>query len=64
MSYVGPETSHTTQRLDGNWRPPETRNGHRFPGGLLALGIVAGLGYLAWNYFGPDLQRYIKMSRM
>lgn len=32
---------------------------------LLIAGIaVAGLGYLAWTYFGPDLRRYLKIHSM
>jgi hypothetical protein len=33
--------------------------------GLLLAGLAAlGLGALAWYYLGPDLRRYIKISRM
>jgi hypothetical protein len=31
---------------------------------LLTGAAIIGLGVLAWNYLGPDLRRYIKMSRM
>jgi hypothetical protein len=38
-------------------------------GGLSAGWVIGGvavlaLGYLAWQHFGPDLRRYIKMERM
>ena len=34
------------------------------PGWLLTGLAVAGIGFLAWNYLGTDLIRYIKMERM
>ncbi|HZV07030.1 MAG TPA: hypothetical protein VE999_18250 [Gemmataceae bacterium] len=40
------------------------REGVRRPGLLLAGLAVVGLGALAWYYFGPELRRYIKVSRM
>jgi hypothetical protein len=44
-------------------RPEQRSGGPRW--GLLITGLaVAGLGILAWNYLGPDLRRYIKISRM
>ena len=55
---------------DLQWQPE-----YRFPGlvehygrpspGLVIAGVaVVGLGVLAWNMFGPDLVRYIKIERM
>jgi hypothetical protein len=33
--------------------------------GLLLAGLAAfGLGALAWYYLGPELRRYIKLTRM
>ncbi len=26
--------------------------------------VIAGLGLWAWNYFGPDLRRYLKIKSM
>jgi hypothetical protein len=26
--------------------------------------VVVGLGVMAWNYLGPDLRRYLKISNM
>jgi hypothetical protein len=35
------------------------------PLALIGAGLViAGIGLMAWNYLGPDLRRYIKMSSM
>jgi hypothetical protein len=31
---------------------------------LIAGAVVAGLSYLAWTYFGPDLKRYLKVHSM
>jgi hypothetical protein len=48
--------------------PDRTEGGLNFLGpstGLLVGGaVVAGLAYLAWRYVGPDLVRYMKISRM
>jgi hypothetical protein len=33
--------------------------------GLLVTGlVVVGLGIMAWQVLGPDLQRYLKIERM
>jgi hypothetical protein len=33
--------------------------------GLLLTGlVVVGLGFVAWNYLGPDLRRYLKIRSM
>lgn len=40
------------------------REGVRNSGWLLAGLAALGLGALAWYYLGPDLRRYIKISRM
>ncbi len=42
----------------------EWDTGGRFPGWLVAGLALAGLGALAFYYFGPDLRRYLKMERM
>lgn len=34
------------------------------PGLLIAGAAVVGLGWLAWNYLGPDLRRYMKIHSM
>lgn len=34
------------------------------PGLLIAGAAVIGLGWLAWNYLGPDLRRYMKIHSM
>jgi hypothetical protein len=31
---------------------------------LIAGAVVVGVGFLAWHYLGPDIRRYIKISRM
>jgi hypothetical protein len=40
------------------------REAVRRPGLMLAGLAAVGLGALAWYYFGPELRRYIKVSRM
>ncbi len=52
----------------GDWqRYPESyrrRGGLPIPGLLVGGLVVAGLGALAWYYFGPDLRRYLKIRNM
>jgi hypothetical protein len=31
---------------------------------ILTSLVMLGLGAVAWNYLGPDLRRYIKLSKM
>lgn len=50
-------------------RPPQTGGLTAMGGpsttGLLVAGLaVAALGFLAWQYFGPDLVRYMKIRNM
>jgi len=47
-------------------REPSWRGGSVLPSsGLLIGGLaVAALGFLAWQYFGPDLIRYLKIRNM
>jgi hypothetical protein len=58
------------QSQGGDWRPayqsyPVRRDGSGLARDLVVAGLaVAGIGALAWYYFGPDLRRYIKMSSM
>ncbi len=57
------------QPAQGRWldpsfvaRPPDSGGSvMRF---LLTGLAVAGLGIMAWNYFGPDLRRYLKIRSM
>ncbi len=70
MSSTGTDSVRAMQsRGEGRWAgfprygPPSPQGNQHF--GLLVTGLVAlGLGVLAWNYFGPDLRRYIKIERM
>ncbi len=70
MSYEGPDSLRTAQRQGEYWQPSYPRYGPpRDSGGssvgLLVTGLaVIGLGILAWNYLGPDLRRYLKISNM
>jgi hypothetical protein len=43
----------------------QRRGSGALPTGLLVGGlVVVGLGFLAWYYLGPDLQRYMKIRNM
>jgi hypothetical protein len=59
-----------TQRQDEEWRrsyapPAESREYGGAPWGLIMTGLViGGLAAMAWTYLGPDLRRYLKISRM
>jgi hypothetical protein len=49
----------------GYSRPVERQESGSVPWGLIIGGLViGGMAAMAWNYFGPDLRRYIKMSNM
>ncbi|MGH7170886.1 MAG: DUF6893 family small protein [Gemmataceae bacterium] len=39
-------------------------SGGKSSGWLLAGLAALGLGILAWNYFAPDVRRYIKIRNM
>ena len=70
MSSVGPDSLRSAQRQSEEWRgaypppaPPRDYGGSRW--GVLVTGlVVVGLGVMAWNYLGPDLKRYLKMTNM
>jgi hypothetical protein len=68
MSRLTPENqSRVPYAPDDDWRryggvAERRRSGG--PGLLLTGLIVVGLGALAWNYFGPDLRRYLKIRSM
>jgi hypothetical protein len=53
------------ERRDDNALSRRSMNDSAPPWGLVITGLaVVGLGIVAWNYFGPDLRRYIKIKRM
>ena len=68
MSSVGPDSLRQAPQHGEHWRggylAPIRNSGG--PGlGLLVTGlVVVGLGVMAWNYIGPDLRRYLKISNM
>ena len=70
MSSVTSDRLRESQRQDEDWReryssPAERQDSGGAPWGLIVTGVVVGaLAALAWNYFGPDLRRYIKMTNM
>ncbi len=70
MSSVRTDSLRESQRQGEDWRgsyssPSNFADSGAPPWGLILGGLViGGLAALAWNYFGPDLRRYIKMSRM
>jgi hypothetical protein len=70
MSSVTSDSSRGSLREEEEWRgsysrPVERQDAGGVPWGLIAGGlVVGGLAAMAWNYFGPDLRRYIKIERM
>jgi hypothetical protein len=70
MSSAGSNSLRASLRESEDPRagyPPlaSPRNSGGPPWGLLVTGlVVVGLGVMAWNYLGPDLRRYLKMSNM
>lgn len=44
--------------------PRRAESGLPVPGWLVAGLVVAGAGYLAWQHFGPDFRRYLKIKSM
>jgi hypothetical protein len=69
MSSETSDRIRTAPRAMGDWeagypyRGHQVHNGHT-PGLILTSLVMLGLGAVAWNYFGPDLRRYIKLSKM
>jgi hypothetical protein len=41
-----------------------SNDGGGVPGWLITGLVVAGLGYFAWKFIGPDLRRYMKIRSM
>ncbi len=70
MSYVESDNPRGSPQPGNDWqrgyaRPAFPRSSGGPPWGMLLTGLaVVGLGVLAWNYLGPDLRRYIKISTM
>jgi hypothetical protein len=70
MSSARTDSLRSTLRQEDDWRgsysPPARReDSGGAPWGLIMTGLVlGGLAAIAWNYFGPDLRRYIKMTNM
>jgi ABC-type dipeptide/oligopeptide/nickel transport system permease subunit len=69
MSSGQTDSLRTTQRQEEDWggrySPATREDTGGAPWGLIVTGLViGGLAALAWNYFGPDLRRYIKISNM
>ena len=68
MSSLGPDHLRPMPQQGEDWGPgypAPTGGSGGTPWGLLVTGlVVVGLGAMAWNYLGPDLRRYIKISNM
>ena len=50
-----------------DWRRPLSRRRDRRDSQaklLIAGVVVVGLGWLTWNYLGPDVKRYLKIHSM
>ncbi len=58
----------SSERYGQTVQPSESGRGGVSPwpsSGLLLTGLaVVGLGWLAWNWIGPDLIRYMKIRNM
>jgi hypothetical protein len=70
MSSVLPDNMRSAQRQGEDWQavyppPAPQRNVGGPPWRLLLTGlVVVGVGLMCWNYLGPDIKRYIKISNM
>jgi hypothetical protein len=63
MTTQYPERVYSTTE-ERQPRRMREREGVQRPGLLLAGLAALGLGALAWYYFGPEIRRYIKVTRM
>jgi hypothetical protein len=70
MSAVIPDDVREAQRRAEDWRTdyrrmmPRRDSGGLTPAFLVTGLVVVGLGLMAWQYLGPDLRRYLKISNM
>jgi hypothetical protein len=70
MATTHPQAAHYHPRPGAEWRGQYGMTQRRqqsadVPWGLIVAGAAAvGLGIMAWNYFGPDFRRYMKIRSM
>jgi hypothetical protein len=70
MATTYPQAAHYYPRPGAEWRghhgmEPRRQQSSDVPWGLIVAGAaVVGLGIMAWNYFGPDFTRYMKIRSM
>ena len=67
---MSPLKSERGSRLDEpgiDWRRPRSRRPAQLDSRtklLIAGVVVVGLGWLTWNYLGPEVKRYLKIHSM
>ncbi len=67
MASLTSERGSWLPELSNDWRRPlaKRRDRHDSHANLLIAGVVVvGLGWLTWNYLGPDVKRYLKIHAM
>jgi len=60
---TGQQYENRAQRYNDS-RSLQRGNEGVFTSSVLWTAVAVGLGIWAWTYLGPDLRRYIKISRM
>jgi hypothetical protein len=68
MSSAASESLRAVPYQGDDWRaaypPPAPSRNYGGPSLLLTGLVIAGLGFMAWNFLGPDIRRYLKIRAM